>query len=234
MRKTFNLTLSLDHQNGADLFKSAEGQTAVLKMMALQSAQSQEAEITSQGINAEKETQLTITNSRQTFVWKGYGLKLNIPPHALPDNTQSCTITIKASLSGQYQLPRNTELVSPVFWLKCYPMCKFRTPLTLEIQHCAPLTNTSHLFIARALCTQPNLPYEFKLLRGGIFSTYSSYGVIDLNHFSGVCAVQEGSGGRRYWSSVFYMGPHKNQKIHFAVTWHSDAHITVSVKDPNV
>ena len=31
-----------------------------------------------------------------------------------------------------------------------------------------------------------------------------------------------------YWSSVYYMGLPNNREIHFTVTWHDDAHITVS------
>lgn len=180
------------------------------------------------GVDVQQQIQVTVTNSPQLFEWKGYGLKLDIPSQSLPSDLECCTITIKASLSGQYQFPPNTELVSPVFWLKCHPSCKFKIPLTLEIQHCAPLKNSSGLVMARALCTQ-DLPYTFSVLPGATFSTYSSYGVLPLHHFSGVCALQKSSKERRYWSSVFYMGPLQHREIHFAVTWDDDAHITVSV-----
>ena len=74
-----------------------------------------------------------------------------------------------------------------------------------------------------------NLPYSFKTLQGGNFST-PSYGVIELDCFSGMGSVQKKRKKRKNWSSVFYMGPPSNRDIHFAVTWHSDAHITVSRK----
>ncbi len=176
-----------------------------------------------------QETKVFLTNEQQRFEWKGYGLRLNIPPQSLPSDTKSCIITIKASLSGQYQFPTNTELVSPIFWLQCNPNCKFKAPLTLEIGHCALLQNSFRLFIARALCTQSDLPYTFKVVQGGSFSTQSTYGVVCLERFSGLAAIQERSDERRYWSSVFYMGPVKKRDVHFTVTWDDDAHITVSL-----
>ena len=179
-----------------------------------------------------EETTVIVTKSAQLFDWKGYGLRLQIPENSLPKFVESCTITIKVSLAGQYQFPHNTELVSPVFWLRCEPQCRFNAPLSLSIQHCALPRNSFRLFIARTQCTQKDLPYLFKVLHGGTFSKHSSYGVIELNRFSGVAAVQERSDERpeerRYWSSVYYMGPPNNREIHFTVTWHDDAHITVS------
>ena len=180
------------------------------------------------GVNELHKTSILVTNSPQLFQWQGYGLKLCIPPQTLPSTVKSCTIIITASFSGQYQFPPNTELVSPVFWLQCKPQCKFNMPLTLEIEHCAPLENNLCLFMTRALCSQKDLPYLFKVLRGGTFSENSSYGIIALNQFSGIAVVQERSDERRYWSNVFYMGPPNNRSIHFTVTWHDNAHITVS------
>ena len=180
------------------------------------------------GVDIVQEVKVFLTNEQQSFEWKGYGLKLNIPPNSLPNDVDSCVITIKASLAGQYQFPTNTELVSPVFWLQCNPICKFKVPLSLEIGHCAPLKNSFRLFMARAVCTQSELPYIFKALHGSSFSTHSPYGVINLERFSGMAVIQERSDERRYWSSVFYMGPANKRKVHFTITWEDDVHITVS------
>ena len=172
-----------------------------------------------------------MTQSAQLFEWEGYGLKLQVPAQALPNPITSCTITIAATISGQYQLTTGTELVSPVFWLRCEPKCKFVIPLSLHIQHCAPPDNTHRLLMMRALCSQKDLPYLFKVIHGGTFSRHSSYGMIALDQFSGVGVVQERSDERRYWSNVFYMGPPNSREIHFTVMWHDDAHITVSQKN---
>ncbi len=147
--------------------------------------------------------------SSKVFEWKGYGLKLKVPkqeadsyydPYYLANDL---TITIKVSFSGQYQFPDGTELVSPVFWLSCEPSTSFEPPLSLEIQHCALPENSHRLFMAKALCTQKDLPYSFKVQHGGTFNKHSSYGVIEMGSFSGVGVVQERSGERQYWSSMF-------------------------------
>ena len=180
------------------------------------------------GVQVLQETKFKVTKAAQCFEWKEYGLKLVIPSQSLHWGTSSCIVSIKVSLSGQYQFPDGAELVSPVFWLKCEPNHKFVKPLSLEIQHCALPENSHRLFMVRAVSTHSVLPYSFKFVHGGTFSRHSPSGVIDLRSFSGMGVAQERSKERRYWSSVFYMGPRSNKDIHFAVTWHSDAHITVS------
>ena len=131
--------------------------------------------------------------------------------------------------------PADAQLVSPVFWLKCEPKMKFIAPLSLEIEHCAPPENTLDLFMARALCSQKDLPYSFRVLDGGIFTERSTYGVIQLSQFSGIGVVLKylkRPKVRRYWSKVFYMAMNLDQpndkKIHFAVTWDDEAHQSVS------
>ena len=187
------------------------------------------SDIELRGVDKLSETELVVEDSWDFFQWNGYGLKVHIQPDSLPTDVDSCTITIKASLSGQYQLPPNTHLVSPVFWLHCTPRCRFNTPVTLEIQHCAPLKNSFRLFMARASSAQKDLPYSFKVLHGGSFSENSSYGTIDLSQFGGIAVVQERADERRYCSNVFAMGPANHKTVHFTVTWDDEAHITVSL-----
>ena len=176
-----------------------------------------------------QEVSLHVRSSQSlSFNWQGYGLKLEVPAKSLPSHIDSCTITIIASLSGQYQFPADCELVSPVFWLRCEPRVKFQVPLSLEIQHCAPLDNSHRLSMVTAHCTQKDLPYIFEVLHGGNFTEHMSYGIISLNHFSAKAVVQKGSQENLYWSSLFYMGPHTEREIHVAVTKQLDAHITVS------
>ena len=180
------------------------------------------------GVEILEEVKVYVTNNSAKFKWKGYGLRLHIPPGSLPKHIKLCTITIRASLSGQYQFPQNTHLVSPVFWLECKPYFKFNVPLTLEIQHCAPLEHSYRLYMVKARCTQKDLPYTFKTRHEGTFTETSFYGSITMNSFSGVGVVQGRSDERRYWCNVFYMGPPNNRNVHFTVTWHTDAHVTVS------
>ena len=167
----------------------------------------------------------------QQITWPGYGLRLHILKGCLPIGINQCTIYIKASTAGQYEFPENSHLVSTIFWLRCEPVCKFVKPITLEIQHCAKLENVStlNLSFVRAVCSQKQLPYTFKQLPGGNFTSHSSYGAIELNSFSGVGVVQPGSDERRYFSKIFYrnnyLGGHQ---IDLIIVWDIDTHLTVS------
>ena len=167
----------------------------------------------------------------QQVTWPGYGLRLNIPKDCLPEGMDQCTINIKASLAGQYEFPENSHLVSAIFWLRCEDMHKFTKPITVEIQHCAKSENVTNLKLnfVRAVCSQKQLPYTFKQLPGGNFTSHSSYGVIELNSFSGVGVTQEGSEDREYCSQLFYLGQPNPCKIHFVVSWNVEAHLTVSL-----
>jgi len=94
---------------------------------------------------------------------------------------------VKVSLSGQFDLQENSELVSAVYWI--YSPHSFVEPLTLEIQHCAAITTPSQcaqLTFVRTNCTQKELPYSFKELDGGSFKPNTCYGSISVMHFSGM------------------------------------------------
>ena len=171
------------------------------------------------------------SSHNQQITWPGYGLRLNISKGCLPAGMEQCTINIKASLAGQYEFPENSHLVSAIFWLRCEDVHKFTKPITVEIQYCAKSENVTNLSFVRAVCSQEQLPYTFKQLPGGNFTSHSSYGVIELNSFSGVGATQEGSEDREYCSRLFYMPliqKSPNQEIDFVVSWNTEAHLTVS------
>ena len=115
------------------------------------------------------ETSILITNQSQTFKWTGHGLKLHIPQGSLPVGLEECRLLMKVGLSGQFELPQNTSLVSAVYWLDSEPRREFSKHLTLEIQHCVKPTDTSKLSFVQAKCSQTDLPYEFKNVEGGTF-----------------------------------------------------------------
>ena len=127
------------------------------------------------GFEAFAQTSFTfIGSSSQSFEWKGYGLKLHVPEGAVPGTEEGCTINIKAGLGGQFEFPGNSQLVSCIYWLSC-PQ-KFLEPVTLEIQHCGLIANSSQsssLHFVVAKCSQPELPYKFKALDKGTFSLHT-------------------------------------------------------------
>ena len=170
----------------------------------------------------------------QQMTWESFGLKLYIPEDSLPAGMEQCIINIKASIAGQYEFPENYYLTSAIFWLYCETVHKFSRPITVEIQHCAKSENVKLNFV-RAICSQKQLPYTFKQLPGGNFTSHSSYGVIELNSFSGVGVIQEGCENREYCSRLFYMHVSPlSHEIHFVVTWNVEAHLTVIASFCNI
>ena len=99
-------------------------------------------------------------------------------------------LNVRVSLSGPFQIPSNSELLSAVYWISSPH--KFAKPITVRIQHCAVLSSDkqcSKLTFVYTKCTQKEGPYIFKELVGGVFSTHSSYGSLSLSHFSGLAIV---------------------------------------------
>jgi hypothetical protein len=181
------------------------------------------------------ETTLIITNAPQTFVWEGYGLKLGIPKDCLPSGMEQCSVTIKASVSGEYKFPDNTHPVSPIFWLRCEPRFKkFTLPISVGIQHCGKSKDVSKLSLVKACCSQADLPYSFKQLQGSQFygeGSYS-YGATELTSFSGVGVAQDELEEKEYVARLFYLHQKTSTHviiIHFVVTWNNETHLTVRV-----
>ena len=177
-------------------------------------------------------TVVVYSSHAQQITWEGFGLKLHIQEGSLPAGMNKVEVNIKASLAGQYEFPENSHLVSAIFWLRCEDVHEFMKPITVEIQHCAKSENVTNLNLSfvRAVCSQKQLPYTFKQLPRGNFTSHSSYGVIELNSFSGVGITQEGSEDREYCSQLFYLGQPSLCKIHFVISWNLEAHLTVSRK----
>jgi hypothetical protein len=173
-----------------------------------------------------------VVHSSQGQLIEWNGLKLHIHAGSLPEPLQQCTISIKASLAGDYEFPENTSVVSAVFWLRCEPQCTFTKPITVEIQHCSAKQDLSKLKIVRALCNQKPLPYKFKPLEGGMFDTNTSYGAIEATGFSGIGVTEEKSISERlYYNQLFYCDNEVHQDghdIHLIYTWNTEAHINVS------
>ena len=159
-----------------------------------------------------------------------------------------CQVHVTASLSGQFQFPENMEQISGIYWI--VSPYTFTKSATIEIQHCAAkadhLQNPSSLKFVVAKCTQEDLPYQFKILDGGVFSSNSryQYGSIKLTHFSGVGVVfqsvmqwlglrsnQPESNPRCYCARLYYssIGVH-SWEVYFTVTWDLELHITVSTQ----
>ena len=181
------------------------------------------------GVEVCGETSVVVHSSQGQLVeWNG--LKLYIHAGSLPKGLQQCTIFIKASLAGEYEIPENTSLVSGIFWLRCEPQCIFIKPIMVEIQHCSTKRDLSKLKMVRAFCNQKPLPYKFKPL-GGSFNSDTFYGAIDMKGFSGVAVIEENP-DRLYYNQLIYCSNQSQQRhdveIYIVFTWNTNTHINVS------
>ena len=182
-------------------------------------------------------TVISVTTSEHYFNWEGYGLHLYFPEGALPTEVESCTISIEASVEGNYVFPNNSYPVSAVYWFRCDPKCKFSKPIILEMQHCAKQQNLQALDISfvKARSIEDQSEDKFNKAFGccgtnhGVFPSHSSYGFILLDQFCGYGVVQEGSEDREYRANLYYLPQGINQfQIDFTVLWNTDAHHSVS------
>ena len=142
------------------------------------------------GAEVVAETTFTLTPEAQSFEFTGYGFKLHVPEGSLPAEVSETQLNVRVSLSGQFQLPSNCELISAVYWVSCPH--KFTKPLVVEIQHCAALSSDEQceqITFVRTMCTQKELPYTFTE-EGGVFSHHSSYGILSLSYFSGLGVIR--------------------------------------------
>ena len=119
----------------------------------------------------------------------------------------SVTATVRASLSGEYELPEDRVLVSGVYWLSLDPPVeRFAEKVTLSLQHCAPDDDSALTFITS---TQDEPPYTFQPLPGGSFSE-SGYGTIDVQHFSPIGVI----GRRKMYAFCTYYIPLEKPNAH--------------------
>ena len=158
-------------------------------------------------------------------MWGGYGLRIYVPKASLPPDIEECRINIKASFSGQFQLPEDSHLLSPIYWISA--PCKFTKPLTVEIQHCAlgeDKAALSSLSFVSAKCSQRGLPYKFRKVDGGVFTTHSSYGSIQLSHFSGLGITGKKGTLKSYCGHLYYnVKQIYESRFYFVITQDLDA-----------
>ena len=102
--------------------------------------------------------------------------------------------------------------------------------INVELQHCAYCYNASKLNFVKAVCSQKELPYEFKRVARSSFSSHSSFGVLEVNSFSGLAIVQKESEERNYLANFFYQEERFRPcfQLYFVITWNTLTHHSVS------
>ena len=119
----------------------------------------------------------------QSFNWEQYGLRISVPQGTL-SMKETCELSVRTLVGGQFAFPKGTELVSVVYTISiAKPLLK---PVKLEIQHCAHLVTDDHTkYLSFVIASSKQLvpPYQFQLLKGGQFYPGNQYGSISLSHF---------------------------------------------------
>ena len=117
--------------------------------------------------------------------WEDYGFLLNFNQHSFSSTTTSvCDIVVSALISGRFQFPEGTELVSAVYVLsfsKDIPQ-----QARIDIQHCVSLKNeqqAQQLQFAIAPLDRA-LPFNFEIIGGGVFPLNSQYGFINRSNIT--------------------------------------------------
>ena len=102
---------------------------------------------TIQGAEIIAQTRVEITPGKPlTYHWVGHGFEVHIPAGAISSESGPVTLSIQASLSGDYQLPDDRVLVSGVYWLALHPPVMLSKSATISIQHCASNAASQPIF----------------------------------------------------------------------------------------
>ena len=184
------------------------------------------------------ETTVKVTGDGQSIDWLGYGLKMDIPPGALPAD-DNCTIAIKAITSGQFSIPHHSEVVSSYYWI--YSPRKFLKPVDVQLQHCARLSSDedcSQMQFIIARCDQKELPYKFSI-KNGVFSPNNRQGLISLPNFSIIAIIRNAFSFSlleptddipRPLNNCYYVFKVFSRKLSSQNTWQFDIIITKDIE----
>ena len=133
--------------------------------------------------------QETVTSAGKEISWADIGIKINIPPGAVPEG-RPITVTVRPCLSGPFELPEYYNFASPVYAIS--PGLEFNKDVELFVTHFADLQseddckNMTFLTTeSSSLRTLPGDSHPCRLLvqKDGVFQIGSQDGEISLRHF---------------------------------------------------
>ena len=114
-------------------------------------------------------------SGRKSYEWKDRGLKLEMPAKS------TATFNLKIVSSEKFQLPKEVEQLSPVYWVESKG--ELGGPVELELEHSAEvIQDIQKRGLRFAVCRKKNgeSSYEFKLCEGQFIS---SRGKLEIQHF---------------------------------------------------
>ena len=142
------------------------------------------------GTDVYKQRQFTYTGKKDHLSWEEYGVKLQFFP-CTSDVYIEGTVSVLSVDDDNFKFPEGTELVSAVYDIAANK--PFPVPVKVGIQHSIPLQDekeASRLGMTFVIAsTQQGPPYIFRELSGGDYRPTSSYGEIQLTHFSRIAQI---------------------------------------------
>ena len=127
-------------------------------------------------------------NQQQIFHLSDYGIKLMIPPSAVPYDIQQISIAIQVIASGPFVLPFRCQPISCFYWIQSSH--KFLKPVEVHLEHHAELLSEEDCqelaFIVSPSTESSSPPYQFQFFNeiNSNFPVGSSYGMIKVADFS--------------------------------------------------
>ena len=130
--------------------------------------------------------QETVTSAGKEISWADIGIKIIIPPGAIPEE-KPITVAVRPCLSGPFELPEDYELASPVYAIS--PGLEFIKDVKLFMAHFADLQCEDDCknmtFLTTESSSLPGDSHSYRLLtqKNGVFQMGSKEGEISLKHF---------------------------------------------------
>ena len=127
-------------------------------------------------------------DEQQMFQLPDYGIKLIIPPSAVPHDIQQITIAVQVIASGPFVFPSYCQPIGCFYWIQSTH--KFLKPVEVHLEHHAELLSEEDSkecgFIISPSTESSSPPYQFQFYDGmnSIFPVGSSYGIIKVAEFS--------------------------------------------------
>ena len=162
------------------------------------------------------------------FQLPDYGLKLMIPPSAVPYDIQQIKIAVQVIASGPFVLPSYCQPIGCFYWIQSTH--KFLKPVEIHLEHRAELLTEEDCqelgFIISHITKSSPLLYQFQFSDGmtSIFPIGSNYGTIKVAEFSIFSIAWKRiraafSDHFRYIWMVYYKQSHENNwELHIIVT----------------
>ena len=132
----------------------------------------------------------TFTQTGGIFYSPIHGIAVDIPEQAIPSHVSSFKIKMRACLHGPFIFPYpDIEICSAVVCLSCEPSFEFVSDVTVEIPHCAIISESDHedYLLLRAPDSQDSPYWNFSEVLESKLSTY--HVMVKVRHFSKVAHV---------------------------------------------